>query len=111
MNILKLIITKGGNYDVSPKNLLASQLPHGLAHVAEHLRDDFELSTHNGDERFVARGVRTSLLSVFGTSRAAGDRDLDDRISMNGPAVAGEVRESTSDSGWSSETSTVSENA
>ena len=81
MNILKLSNTKGGGYDVSPKSLLASQLPHGLAHVAERLRDDFELSTHNGDKRFIAGGVRTSLLSVFGTSRAAGDRDLDHRIS------------------------------
>ena len=72
---------KGGGYDVSPKNLLASQLPHGLAHVAERLRDDFELSTHNSDERIVAGGVRTSLLSIFCTSRAAGGGDLDHRIS------------------------------
>ncbi|HEY4060538.1 MAG TPA: hypothetical protein VGM30_01490 [Puia sp.] len=81
MNILKLSNTKGGDYNVSTKILLASQLPHCLAHVAERLRDDCELSTHNGDERFVAGGVRTSLLSVFCTSRAAGSWDLDHRIS------------------------------
>lgn len=80
MNILNVNNTAGGCYDVSPTVLLAAQLPHGLTQIAECVRDDIELGPQHGDERFVAGSVRPSLFGVLGAPRAAGGRELDDRV-------------------------------
>ena len=70
----------GGIYNVSPTVLLTLQLPHGLTQGPEHIRNNFKLSPQNGDERFVARGIRPSLLGVLGAPRVVGSQELNHRV-------------------------------